>query len=211
MNELILLLLKKGAHKNALHISTTELGNSLGMSQQNASRLLITLEQEEKIKRIDGAIILTARGLSEIKELRATITQALEGEKLKIKGKIIEGLGEGGFYVSLPGYKKQFKEKLGFEPFSGTLNLKLEKEEIEKRYHLRELDPIIIEGWKDEKRSYGDLFAYKCRISSLDCAVIIPVRTHHGMDILELIAPVGIKESLKKKNGDEVIVEIHDY
>ena len=208
MNELLLFLLKKGAHRNAVGISTTEIGNALDMSQQNASRLLIELEKQEKIKRIGSSIMITKKGLEEIKDAYASLKQSLEGDRLQIKGKIIEGLGEGGFYVSLQGYKKQFKGKLGFEPFPGTLNLKLDKNEIEKRYRLRELDPIIIEGWHDEKRSYGDLFAYKCKLDDIEGAVVLPVRTHHGLDIIELIAPFNIKQKLRKKNGDELIVHV---
>lgn len=166
------------------------------------------LEKQGKIRRTENGVMLTARGLEFIKELYATMKQALEGNKLKIKGIIIEGLGEGGFYISLTGYKKQFKEKLGFEPFPGTLNIKLDKEEIEKRYQLRELEPVVIEGWRDEKRSYGDLFAYKCKLDGIDGAIVIPVRTHHGLDILELIAPFNVKQKLKKENGDEIIIKI---
>lgn len=208
MNDLLLFLLKKGAHRTAINISTSELGSALDMSQQNASRLLIELERQEKIKRIGSGIMITKKGLEEIKDIYAELKQSLEGDRLQIKGKIIEGLGEGGFYVSLQGYKKQFKEKLGFEPFPGTLNIKLDKNEIEKRYRLRELDPIIIEGWHDEKRSYGDLFAYKCKLDNLDAAVVLPVRTHHGLDIIELVAPFNIKQKLRKKNEDVLTVRI---
>src|SRR5918912_644876 len=44
---------------------------------------------------------------------------------IDFKGTIVSGMGEGAYYMSLAGYKKQFKEKLGYEPYPGTLHVKL--------------------------------------------------------------------------------------
>ncbi|MDO8553433.1 MAG: DUF120 domain-containing protein [Candidatus Micrarchaeota archaeon] len=208
MNELLLLLLKKGGNIRSVTISTTEIGNALNMSQQNASRLMIELEQEGAISRDKRGIMITKSGMEEILAVYGTMKQSLEGKKMTIKGTIALGLGEGGYYISLEGYKKQFREKLGFEPFPGTLNLKLDKEQEEKRLMLREMDPIIIEGWKTEDRSFGDLFAYKCKIDGVEGAIVIPVRTHHGTEVLELVSPVNIKKKLGKKDGDLIKIEI---
>ena len=42
-----------------------------------------------------------------------------------LEGTVFTGLGEGAYYISKEAYRKQFTEKLGFEPYPGTLNLKL--------------------------------------------------------------------------------------
>src|SRR3989338_8257530 len=189
MDEVLIFLLKKGAHNKPVKISTTEIGKIIGMSQQNASKRLMDLEKEGRIARSNQGIVITAEGIRMIKEMYASLKDAIEGGSFTMIGKITEGLREGGFYVSLKGYQKQFEKKLGFRAYPGTLNLKLGKSEAEKRHRLREIDPIIIEGWKEKNRSYGDIFAYKCRIEGEEAALIIPVRTHHGMDIIELIAP----------------------
>ena len=56
-------------------------------------------------------------------------------------------MGEGSYYMSLKGYKKQFKEKLGYEPFPGTLNLKLEdKIYMDKKKEMIKLS-IYIYSW----------------------------------------------------------------
>lgn len=208
MNELLLLILKKGGKNKPIRISTGEVGTALCMSQQNASRLMIELEESGKIIRNNKGVMITKAGMKEILSIYGTMKQALEGRKMSITGRITLGLGEGGYYISLEDYKRQFKEKLGFEPFPGTLNLKLDKEEEEKRLLLRELEPVIIEGWKTRDRSFGDLFAYKCKIDGMDGAIVIPVRTHHGTEVLELISPLNIKKRLGKKDGDLVEVEI---
>ena len=54
----------------------------------------------------DLYVILTAEGLE-------------KHEILSLKGKIVTGLGEGAYYMSLDGYKSQFASILGFIPFPG--------------------------------------------------------------------------------------------
>ena len=44
---------------------------------------------------------------------------------IEFRRKIVSGMGEGAYYMSLKGYRNQFIEKLGYEPYPGTLNVKL--------------------------------------------------------------------------------------
>ncbi|MEM1537956.1 MAG: DUF120 domain-containing protein [Candidatus Nezhaarchaeales archaeon] len=46
-------------------------------------------------------------------------------EVLTLEGEVFTGLGEGAFYVTREGYRSQFIEKLDFDPFPGTLNLRI--------------------------------------------------------------------------------------
>lgn len=208
MDELLILLLKKGAHNRPVLISTTDIGAALGLSQQSASRLLILLEKEQKISRDRNHIQLTKKGFDELTKDYIHLKQAFEPQALVLHGIITSGLGEGRYYISLPGFRKQFYEKLGFDPFLGTLNVTIDQKEVEKRVLVREREPMVIKGWKEKDRTFGDVFAYKCRIDHIDGALIIPLRTHHGPEILELIAPVHIKKALNKKEGDEVRIEV---
>ena len=50
---------------------------------------------------------------------------------MEIKGKIISGMGKGTYFMSQDIYVKQFQEKLQFKPFVGTLNIKIEENQIE--------------------------------------------------------------------------------
>jgi riboflavin kinase len=40
--------------------------------------------------------------------------------KITLRGRVSSGGGTGSFFVNLPWAKKQFKEKLGFDPYPGT-------------------------------------------------------------------------------------------
>lgn len=208
MDELTFFLLRKKAHKTPLRISTTELGIALGMSQQNASRLLILLENQGMIERKGNCISISKKGIEEARAVYAELKNTFEsrGSSLIFSGAVVEGLHEGRYYISK--YASRLEHALGFKSVLGTLNIKLDKKDIDKRTELTALDPIIIQGFREGERSFGDIFAYRCRIGQVDCAVILPVRTHHGTEILEIISDKNILRLCKKKMGDRVKVTI---
>ncbi len=206
MDEILLLLLRKGAHIKPLRLTTSEIGAQTGMSQQNASRKLLSLEEGGYIDRSKEGIRLTKKAYDDLATDYVMLKAVFEGKKLDIEGRITTGLGEGGFYVSLEGYRKQIKEKLGFDPYPGTLNITMD--ESWRKQHLLQLEPVIISGFRDKERTYGDLFAYPCRIGSHTCAIIVPLRTHHGPEILEIISPLNLKKELNKKDGDHIRVSV---
>jgi len=210
MDELLLLLLKRRADARPLRITTTEIGEALSMSQQNASRRLAELKKGGWIERNADGIMLTEKSKDEIAGLYSTLQNVFDSHErtLELDGKVVGGLGEGRYYLSMKGYKTQIKEKLGFGPFPGTLNIRIKKDEMWKKKAILQMDPVIINGFKDKDRSYGDLFAYKCRLKGLgdSCALIVPLRTHHGEDVMELICSVNIKKKLGLKDGDSVEV-----
>lgn len=208
MDEVLILLLRKDAHTKPVMMTTTELGKLTGMSQQNASRKLAALEQEGYIERSKEGILLTGKARDGLGELYSSLRDAFGEKRLEIEGVISKGLGEGGYYVSLEGYQSQMKDKLGFRPYPGTLNIKIGESQRWKRQHLLQGEPIVITGFKGKDRTYGDLFAYKCALEGLPCAVIIPLRTHHGADTLELLCPFNVKKKLGRGEGDKVKVVI---
>lgn len=201
MDEILIFLLKQGAHRAPFRISTTAIGNELSMSQQNASRRMILLEREGAVKRGSAGITITDSGLSVLNEFHNELKNALEGkdEKLEFTGTVVDGLGEGEYYIKK--YAKKLKENIGYTPYFGTLNVKLGPEEMQKRSSLRLIEPIIINDFEEDGRKFGGLFLYKCKINDIEGAIIIPMRTHHGMDVLEIVS----KEKLREKLGNKRI------
>jgi len=116
-------------------------------------------------------------------------------------------MGEGAYYVSQGGYKQQFITKLGFEPYPGTLNLRVRKEDQEEVRLLGASPFILVEGFTDGGRSFGPA---KCLLSKIgdkiDGALILPVRTHYSGDVVELLASTFLREQLQLKDGDKVRV-----
>lgn len=105
----------------------------------------------------------------------------------------------------MKGYSSQFTEKLGFLPFPGTLNLKLDRPFV-----LDDSNPdlIRIEGFIYEGRAFGACICRPVRICGIRGAIVRPERTSYSATLLELIAPVNLREALGLSDGDEVEVEV---
>jgi len=121
------------------------------------------------------------------------------------EGIVTSGLGKGAVFMSIDYYKDSVKEKLGFEPYIGTLNLRVEKRQTSL---LNDFDAIRIEGIKKDDKSFGGATCYKVKINDIDAAIIIPDLTEHDLDTIEIIAPVNLKSELKIKDGDKVNIEL---
>lgn len=208
MDEILVFLLRHGAHIKPIRITTTEVGCEVQMSQQNASRRLAELEKKGYLKRSKEGIKLSRKAYNEFADTYTMLKRVFEGKRLEITGTITKGLEEGRYYLSMEGYKKQIKKLLGFVPYPGTLNVNIDEEELWKKRYLLQLEPVVIAGFRDRKRAYGDLYAYRCKLEGHPCALIVPLRTHHGPQILEIISPHNIKKKLRKKDGDKVKVVV---
>ena len=212
-------LLQHGAKYNFIQLTTTDLGKFINRSQQAASRHLLDLESAGYIERLKKGhkfgVKLTDKGYSQIEILFSALKHAIESTPFTIefKGTIVSGMGEGAYYMSLDGYKKQFKEKLGYEPYPGTLNVKLvDRISMNSRREINRYPSIFINGFSDKSRTYGWAKCYKADINGgvlNDAAVLVLERTHYDDTMLEVIAPVSLKETMGIKNGDEISVRIH--
>ena len=121
-----------------------------------------------------------------------------------VKGIIVRGMGEGAFFMSMPHYKTEFKKKLGFDTYPGTLNVKINPKNFQI---FKKLKSIEIEGFVSGAKKFGGAKCYTSKIKSLKGAVIVPDLTKHGNDIMEFIANVHVKTELKIGDGDEVEIE----
>ena len=210
-------LLELGAKDRPISITTTELGQKLGKSQQLASKHLEEMEREGLVERIRSGgktyVKLTKKGISSGAILYSTLSRVYskdEKEKLEIVGTVFSGLGEGAYYISLKGYKRQFLSKLGFEPFPGTMNLRLDLPVYRKvRQDLQTMKGVHIDGFKDGKRTFGGAECFKAILDGkAEGAVLIIERTIHDDSVLELISPVNLRKQFKLRDGDKMTVEI---
>src|SRR5918911_778540 len=211
-------LLSKGAHQNFVEVTTSEIGKSIGRSQQAASKHLLDLETSGYVERLKKgqkyAVKITDKGYSEIKSLYLSLRAALESapETMDFEGNVISGMGEGAYYMSLEGYRRQFREKLGYEPYPGTLNVRLTDQiYMNGRLELGKHPSIFINGFSDGTRTYGWVKCYRATINdgSLDnAAVLVLERTHYDDSMVEVIAPVSIKQTANLKNGDRIKVQV---
>ncbi|MEJ2250245.1 MAG: CTP-dependent riboflavin kinase [Candidatus Lokiarchaeota archaeon] len=203
----------------AINISSVEFGKLLDLSQQTASRRLNDLEElgwiERKIEGKSQIITITENGINLLFNIYENIKGILEN--LMIVGEVTEGMHEGGYYVSIKGYYDQFKDKLGFEPYKGTLNLKLSDTDLSiLKEQMNHIKPIIIEGFKDQNREYGPVSCYDVYISLLEnrekkrkAAILNIKRTHHKENIIEILAKPYLREYFNLKNGDKLVIKLN--
>ena len=210
-------LAELGASSRTIKVSTEYLSEKIGASQQTASRHLINLEKMEWIKRTitpEGCLTkITSQGVTELKKLYSELRLIFESAyppSITLEGVLFSGLGEGAYYVTKEGYRKQFMERLGFDPYPGTLNIKLTTEyDIKSMSELETYPAIELEGFNDESRTFGPVKCYPAIINNkAKGAVIYALRSHYGSSVLEIVSPTFLRSHLKLKDGNKVKVEL---
>jgi riboflavin kinase len=207
-------LLNLGAGSREIRVSTTELSSILGCSQQSASRHLKILEDWGLIQRRVGTngshIRITEEGLRTLWEIYYGLRRHLEEAELEaytFEGVLFTGLGEGAYYITRDGYREQIREKLGFDPYPGTLNLRLSGGYVELKRRLARMPAIILEGFRDEERSFGSVRCYPAVVNEdVEGAVVIAERTIYDDSVLEVISPIDLRKHFSLRDGDLVRV-----
>ena len=128
-------------------------------------------------------------------------------DQYQITGRIVGGARQGAFFTRLEWVKAQCKQKLGFEPWPGTLNLEISIDRVDLIDELREKGGIELIS-PDANYCSGHMLPVS--IEGLQAAIVIPaedVRVH-AKNIIEIIAPERLKDILDIRDGDWLTVEI---
>jgi CTP-dependent riboflavin kinase len=125
----------------------------------------------------------------------------------KITGKIISGIKQGAFFTQLGWVQKQCLEKLGFKPFPGTLNLEIPDESATIIEALQPQEGLELVP-PDSNCCSG--FVFPITVEEILGAMVAPaadVRVH-GNNIIEIISPLGLKDTLGVEDGDWISLTI---
>ena len=208
-------LAELGAYDRRTAVSTGTIAKSLELSQQTASRRLIEMEKQGLIERsVDGRVQkvrITKEGASSLSEMYRLLKPVIDppSGELVMKGAVFSGLSEGSYYMGLEGYRKQFLSKLGFDPFPGTLNLRVTKDSMDRRRDLDGYPFVGIDGFADKERTYGGAHCYTVLVAGkVKGAIVVPIRAHYREDVIEIIAPENLRKVLRLKDGDIVEVKV---
>ncbi|MCL7410366.1 MAG: winged helix-turn-helix domain-containing protein/riboflavin kinase [Methanosarcinaceae archaeon] len=199
-----------GAVGKPIKISSSEFSQHISSSSKTAARLLKNLEDEGYIDRklVSGGqmVTITKNGIKLLKNEYADYQNIFCSKcgAVELHGHLITGLGEGQYYIGLDGYKHQFEKILDFTPFPGTLNLQLTDLSNSLRNRIDTINASTISGFTDGERTFGGGKCYPIKIEDIDGAVIVPDRSHYPDDLLEIIAPVNLRNTLRLKDGDEI-------
>ncbi|MBI2135456.1 CTP-dependent riboflavin kinase [Candidatus Woesearchaeota archaeon] len=215
---LLAYLTQKSGLFNVWNTNTSIIANDLGISQQSVSRVLRELENAKLIIREASTsgvkISLADNGRNALKKHYELLRNVFSSDIKSLSCKITSGLGEGRYYMSFSQYKKQFIEKLGFEPFEGTLNLEVDIAKVNN--FLLNGVCININGFETKERTFGGLKAFNVKVSAknnknnkkINAALIMPDRTHHDKNVVEIIANKNLRNKLKLKDNQEIEITL---
>jgi len=208
----MLLAIAKLIEEGRTPISTRELSKEIGMSHQSAARYLKELEKEKLIETIvspKGRIVkLSNKGLDQIKLHAASLLSMVNKVYIThvFTGKVFTGLGEGAYYISRKPYLEQFQSKLGFQPYPGTLNLRIEQY-MDQLLLADKMSrpPIFIKGFANQERVFGDGYCYPVIVNgTYEGAIVKALRTVYDNSVVEIISPHNLRRELNLKDGDKV-------
>jgi riboflavin kinase len=125
-------------------------------------------------------------------------------KRIELSGKIFSSRGEGKKFLELPWVKRQIKQKLGFTPYLGTLNVMLSEESVKRKKLLEKAHSIKVYP----ADGYCNGTFIKALIGTLECAIVVPEVAGYPKGVLEIIAPVNLRETLQLEDGGEVTVTV---
>lgn len=211
-------LAEMGACRRPTKISTEFLAEKMGLSQQTASRHLIDLERIGWIQRSvtpEGSLIkVSDLGKSHLRRVYSRLNVVFNRRyppSISFEGVVFSGLGEGAYYITRDGYRRQFIEKLGFDPYPGTLNLKLITEyDMKTRAELESYPAIEIGGFRNEDRTYGPVRCFRAMVNNKEKgAVVCALRSHYDTSVVEIISSVYLRGRLNLRDGNRVKIEVY--
>ena len=120
-------------------------------------------------------------------------------------GRLVTGIGQGRLFTQLDWARRQFIDKLGIDPYPGTVNIVID-------------DPDAITQWVRLKRTPGvvienpgngphdcDGRCYRVKIAErIDGAIVVPEVPDYPPAQVEVVAAVGVREALALEDGDPI-------
>ena len=206
-------LLTKGAGREFIEATSTSIATEINKSQQAASKIILELENLNFIERVKKGhgfrIHVTDEGVMAVRDVSSMLMTAVDSSNsMTIEGTIVSGVGEGGYYMALDGYRKQFRTKLGYIPYPGTLNVKISGNTSKgNRERIEHIPYIFIKGFSDVKRTYGWVKCFPAIInnySAIPAHLLLLERTHYDKSMVEMISPEYLKGVHGLANGDGI-------
>jgi riboflavin kinase len=206
------------ANKGSIHsktvLTTSELGDLMNISQQTASRRIALCVEEGYLLRMhtaEGMLLqITEKGRDELLRVFSNLEVAFtpRQDDIVIEGRLVTGLGEGAYYVEA--YASKLRDALGFKPHLGTLNVKVIDEDSRRAIgRMKNTPPLVVSGFHHKGRTFGDVICYRVKVNKeIEAAIVMAQRTHHSEDILEVVAPVNIRETLNIEDDSKITLTV---
>ncbi len=192
--------------------STKEIAERTQLSQQSVSRYLIMLEEKGYVvrKRIKNGeeILLTEKSFNEFKREKNELEFIIKkGEYIEVEGTVFSGMGEGSYYMSRERYVEGVMKYLGFRPYPGTLNVKIDEDYSFLTLIIPSISGFHVEPFEEGGRKFGGIRLLRAELGEESCGIVIPERTHYN-GVLEIISKIKLREKLVIRDNDRIKVKI---
>ncbi len=107
-------------------------------------------------------------------------------------------------------YSKEFRKVLAFNPYPGTLNIKIEDNNLVNEYSncLKKMKAMTVEPPMIPGAKLGKVLVYSAKLNDLEVYIVRPAITVYKFDVIEIIAEKNLRELLGLKDGDVIQVEL---
>jgi CTP-dependent riboflavin kinase len=131
----------------------------------------------------------------------------MPGEELL--GRVATGRGEGSHFTQLDWARQQFLDKLGIDPFPGTVNLIVDDSESMEVWNRLKGTPGVRIANPNRGPRDCDGRCYPVSVAGkIDAAIVLPEVTGYSPAKIEIIAAVRVRDALDVDDGDSVRLEI---
>ncbi|MDG6900351.1 MAG: CTP-dependent riboflavin kinase [Nitrososphaerota archaeon] len=130
--------------------------------------------------------------------------------KFSVSGRVFSGMGKGKYYVGHPEYQRRFRECLGYTPYAGTLNVKLEDPStIQSLEDIRSKDGTKLKGFTLGGESFSPLTCFDGELRGERVTLLFIDVTYYNQTVAELISPTYLRGKLGLKDGDLVTFTVN--
>ena len=122
------------------------------------------------------------------------------------EGVVVSGTGEGAYFLGLDWVRNEILRVGGFEPYPGTLNLRLGVDALPRWSRLRkDAGASLI---PPEPDGCGGRLIPVLVGDTVPAAVVVPDITRYGEELVEIVAPVHLRTRLGLQDGDRLKLTI---
>lgn len=131
----------------------------------------------------------------------------MSGEVLS--GRVASGIGQGRHFTRIDWARRQFIDKLGIDPYPGTFNVVIDEPDAMQAWvRLKRTDGVTIDNPGDGPHDC-DGRCWPVTIGGrIAGAIVLPLMPDYPPAQVEMIAAVGVRETLGVEDGDAMTIEL---